>query len=188
MHRECFIYIKDLCSHWDTTLRNKQGSCLYKEEFKTDVQEGIFLYGLTKLLNSNKENILSHTEKMKDKLTLMMTTKKSEASASSTSSSTDAGTTRVSKLTKPAKVPSWTKDMSLETYTKQLATWTEINEDVPEYIKYHDLIEELKKNKDIKGLQRYIADHILPVLIKKTDQTVDKVAELLDARYRRLRT
>ena len=43
--------------------------------------------------------------------------KKSEAS--STPSTTDGGVGRVSKLTKLAKVPSWTKDMSLETYTKQ---------------------------------------------------------------------
>ena len=112
-----------------------------------------------------------------------MTSKKSEAS--SAPSSTDAGINRVSKLTKPVKVPSWTKDMSLETYTKQLTTWTGINEDIPEYIKYHDLIEELKKNKEIKGLQRYVADHILPVLIKKTDQTIDKVVELLNEKYGR---
>ena len=32
--------------------------------------------------------------------------------ASSTPSTTDAGVGRVSKSTKPAKVPSWTKDMS----------------------------------------------------------------------------
>ena len=64
----------------------------------------------------------------------------------------------------------------------------EINKDVPEYFKYHDLIEVLKKNKDIKGLQRYIADHILPVLVKKIDQTVDRVAGLLDIRYGRSRT
>ena len=63
-----------------------------------------------------------------------------------------------------------------------------INKDVPDNVKFHDLIEELKKNKDIKGLQRYIAEHILPVLIKKTDQTVDKVVELLDTWYRRSRT
>ena len=50
------------------------------------------------------------------------------------------------------------------------------------------MIEELKRNKDIKGLQRYIADHIFSVLIKKTDQTIDKVVELLDARYGRSRT
>ena len=54
-------------------------------------------------------------------------------------------------------------------------TWTGINEDVPEYMKFHVLIEELKKNKDIKGIQRYVAERILPVLIKKTDQTLEKV-------------
>ena len=78
--------------------------------------------------------------------------------------------------------------MSLEMYIKQLTTWREINEDVPEYVKYHDLIEEIKKNKDIKGVQRYVTEHILPVLIKKTDQTVDKVIELLDTKYGRSRT
>ena len=78
--------------------------------------------------------------------------------------------------------------MSLETYVKQLATWQEINEDVPDYAKYHELIEELKRNKDIKGLQRYISDHILPVVIRKEDQTVDKVTRLLESRYGRTRT
>ena len=78
--------------------------------------------------------------------------------------------------------------MSLETYNQQLATWREINEDIPEYVKYHDLIEELKRNKDIQGLQRYIANCIPPVLIQKQDQTVDKVPGLLDYRYGRSRT
>ena len=50
------------------------------------------------------------------------------------------------------------------------------------------MIEELKRNKDIKGLQRFIANHILPVLVKKQDQTVDRVARLLDSRYGRTRT
>lgn len=65
--------------------------------------------------------------------------------------------------------------MSLETYTKQITTWRGINEDVPEYVKFHDLVEEHKKN-------------ILPILIRKTDQTLDKVIKLLDAKYRRSRT
>ena len=55
--------------------------------------------------------------------------------------------------------------MSLETYVKQLTTWQEINEDISEFARYHELIEELKNNKDIKGLQRFIADHILPVFL-----------------------
>ena len=70
--------------------------------------------------------------------------------------------------------------MSLETYSKQIATWTDISEDVTEYAKYHDLIEDLKRNKDIKGIQKYVADHILPLLIQKTDQTLQKVVQLLD--------
>ena len=50
------------------------------------------------------------------------------------------------------------------------------------------MIEELERNKEIKGLQRYIAYHILLVLEKKEDQTITKVAGLLDARYGRSRT
>ena len=72
--------------------------------------------------------------------------KKRELSPSNNSSSSP----RPAKLTKPAKVPSWTKDMSLETYVKQLTTWQEINEDIPEFAKYHELIDSNTKN--IKSL------------------------------------
>ena len=109
-----------------------------KEEFKKDIEHGILLDVLTKLINSNTENITKLINSNTENMTLMMTTKKSEAS--STPVSIDGGMSRISKLTKPAKVPSWTKDMSLE-------TWTAINTEVPEYVKYHDLIKELKKNK-----------------------------------------
>ena len=78
--------------------------------------------------------------------------------------------------------------MGLETYVKQLTTWSEINQYVPENIKYHDLIEELKKNGDIKGSPDYIADHILLVLENKEDQTITTVTGLLDLRYGRSRT
>ena len=84
--------------------------------------------------------------------------KKETVSSGSGSSKTESRINKVTKLTKPAKVPSWTKDMSLETYAKQIATWTGIIEDVPEYVKFHDLMEELKKNKDIKEIQKYVAD------------------------------
>ena len=39
-----------------------------KEDFKKDIQEGILLDGLTKLLNSNTENILSQTKQMNEKM------------------------------------------------------------------------------------------------------------------------
>ena len=66
-------------------------------------------------------------------------------------------------LTKPAKVPTWTKDLTLETYSKQIQTWSDVLEEIPEHIKYADLIENLKTNKDIKGLQKYLREHILPI-------------------------
>ena len=55
------------------------------------------------------------------------------------------GSGRMKLLMKPAKVPTWTKDLTFETYTKQLLTWTDILEDIPEYIKYADLMECLEK-------------------------------------------
>ena len=76
----------------------------------------------------------------------------------------------------------------METYVKQLTAWQQINEDILETAKYHELIEELKKNKEIRGLQKFLADHILPVIETKEDQNVKKVVTLLNERYGRTRT
>ena len=46
----------------------------------------------------------------------------------------------------------------------------------------------MKKNKEIRGIQKYVAEYVLPILIHKTDQTLDKVVELLDKKYGRSRT
>ena len=78
-------------------------------------------------------------------------------------------------MTKPIEVPTWSKSMSLETFAKQLQTWTEINEEILEFINYNDLVESLKLNKDIKDLPRYRGEHVLLVLEKKQDQTIKKV-------------
>ena len=75
-----------------------------------------------------------------------------------------AGETRTTHVTKPAKVPSSTKDISLETYIKQIKTWNEVNEDVPPNTKYQDFVESLKVNKDIQGLPRFVGENMLPVL------------------------
>ena len=72
----------------------------------------------------------------------------------------------------PAKVLSWTRDVSLETYIKLLETWNEINADIPDYFKYHNFVENLNGNKQIKGLPQYVREHVLPVLEKKQDQIV----------------
>ena len=56
-------------------------------------------------------------------------------------------------------------------------------EEIPEYVKYADLVESLKTNKDIKGLPKYIGEHILPVLENKEDQTIKKVLDILTIKY-----
>ena len=35
-------------------------------------------------------------------------------------------------LTKPAKVPVWTKDLTLETYIKQIQSWSDDLEEIPD--------------------------------------------------------
>ena len=94
----------------------------------------------------------------------------------------------MAKWMKLVKVPTWTKDLTLETYAKQLHTWLDILEDIPEYVKYQDLMESLKTNKEVKGLPRYVGEHVLPTLEKKTDQTIMKVHDLLAIKYGRTKT
>ena len=79
---------------------------------------------------------------------------KDEPSAPGSMSSST--TSKVTKLTKLIKVPTWWRNMSLETFKKQLQTLTDSNEEIPEFLKYHELMENLKSNKDIKDLLRYI--------------------------------
>ena len=92
---------------------------------------------------------------------------------------------RIAHVTKPTKVPSRTKDLSLETYIKQIDSWNYVNENVPANMKYQDFMEILKINKDIKGLPRFFGKYMLPVLEKKQDQVVKNVLELLDHKYGR---
>ena len=75
------------------------------------------------------------------------------------------------RVVKLAKVPTWTKDLSLKTYTKQVNTWNEINKDVSENIKYQDLIESLNTNKEVKILPKFFGGHVLMVLQEVADQT-----------------
>ena len=94
-------------------------------------------------MNLYNENMTTLVQSFKDSFT------KVEAGVST------AGVTvgsRITKLTKPAKILSWSKYMTLETYVKQLQTWTEINDKVSEFVKFHHFIESLKINKDIKDL------------------------------------
>ena len=53
---------------------------------------------------------------------------------------------RTAHVTKPAKAPSLTSYLNLETNNKQIETWCDVNEDVPANTKYQDLVESSKLN------------------------------------------
>jgi len=124
-----------LNKHWDEfTKRVKPILRMIKEEDKKELQEGILLKGLKELVESNNMNMSTGLKELvesnnvnMDKLVKSLV--KEEDGSDTTRPRTE---TRVARVTKPAKVPSWMKKMSLETYVKQLTTWTEINVDVPE--------------------------------------------------------
>ena len=56
---------------------------------------------------------------------------KEEAGVSTAGVSAGGVGVKTAELTKLAKVPLWTKDMSLATFAKQLQTWTDILDDIP---------------------------------------------------------
>ena len=49
-------------------------------------------------------------------------------------------------------------------------------------------MESLQANKEIKGPPKYVGEHTLPILDKKTDQKMKRVLEILSLKYGRTRT
>ena len=94
---------------------------------------------------------------------------------------------RPNKLVKPAKVPSWSKGMKLEAYKKSIEVWMEMNKDLSEAVRYQDVIESLKMNKEIEGLAKYIGEHVIGKLDTIEKQKVKGIIELLDLKYGRTR-
>ena len=128
---------------WKEYKRVKPIFKMMKEEMNKEMEQGVLLQGL-------KERVTSITESNKS----LFTIKKCENSPSNDFHSSFP---RPAKLTKPTKVPSWTKDMSLETYVKQLTTWQEINEDIPDFAKYHELTEDRKKKQRNKRVTKILS-------------------------------
>ena len=121
MHRDATCTRKKekqdvLCKNWEEyTKRIRPLMKVIKEDYEKEIQEGILLKGLKDLIELN-------TKVMNSNMTTLMTTlKKETVSSPSESTEKEVEVTRVTKLTKPAKVAIWTKDMLLETYNKQVA-------------------------------------------------------------------
>ena len=74
---------------------------------------------ITKIAGQNTDNMTKLVDSLK--------TKESKDTVSKV---------RTARVTKPAKVPSWTRDIGLETYIRQVETWNDVNDDVPINMKY----------------------------------------------------
>ena len=94
---------------------------------------------------------------------------------------------RPNKLVKPAKVPSWSKGMKIDVYVKSLQVWMEMNKDVSEAVRYLDVIESLKVNKEIEGLAKYVGEHVIGKLDTIEKQKVKEIIKLLNIKYGRTR-
>ena len=90
-------------------------------------------------------------------------------------------------LVKPAKVPTWTKDMALEMFERQQHIWKTCNTDVPESTQFQDLAESLKLNREIKGLAKYVIEHILTTFNTEEKQKIEEIVKYLKTHYGRTR-
>merc|ERR1712041_9117 len=77
--------------------------------------------------------------------------------------------------------------MKLEAYKKSIEVLMEMNKDLSEAVRYQDVIESLKMNKEIEGLAKYIGEHVIGKLDTIEKQKVKGIIELLDLKYGRTR-
>ena len=94
----------------------------FKSDYRKEAKQSVLLDSLnqwvTQIYGKNTDNMNKYTENMTKLVTLIKDTfKKDEVQSPAVTPGS-----RISKMTKPAKVPFWFKDISLETYTKHITT------------------------------------------------------------------
>ena len=62
-----------------------------------------------------------------------------------------------------------------------------MNKDVSEAVRFQDVIESLKMNKEIEGLAKYVGEHVIGRLDTIEKQKVKEIVELLKLKYGRTR-
>ena len=136
----------------------------HKEEMDKKLRDSELLQGLKEMTAANQQGL----EKM-------------------TAAIINGSKDKPNKLVKPAKVPSWSKGMKFEVYVKSLEVWMEMNKDLSEAVRYQDVMESLKGNKDIEGLATYVGEHVIGRLDTIEKQRVKEIVDLLRLKYGRTR-
>merc|ERR1712112_433629 len=86
-------------------------------------------------------------------------------------------------IMKAAKPPTWTKNMTLDMYIKAIDVWGAQNRGVLEVNIYQDVIESLKQNKEISGLEKYMGEHVYAALDTEERQTIVQLIAMLKRKY-----
>merc|ERR1712082_251680 len=63
----------------------------------------------------------------------------------------------------------------------------EMNKDASEAVRFQDVIESLKVNKEIEGFAKYVGEHVIARLDTIEKQKVKEITDLLKLKYRRTR-
>ena len=80
--------------------------------------------------------------------------------------------------------PSWTEHLRYEPYKKQLENWN-LNNKKDDISKYHEVLENLKKNDKIAGLKEYIAETVCERLKNNINPSVEKIIKYLDYKFKK---
>merc|ERR1712002_1281304 len=73
-------------------------------------------------------------------------------------------------------------------YIKALEVWGAQNRGVPEVNRYQDIIESLKQNKEISGLEKYMGEHVYAALDTEEEQTIASLMAMLKRKYGKTKT
>ena len=162
-----------------------KGPCTRKEE--TEYQE---VYECWKMYRNRMKPIIESKQKQEEKVDdsgmEKFATVVSEAFTSAQKPLIEAilkRDNRPATIMKAAKPPTWTKNMTLDMYIKAINVWGAQNRGVPEVNKYQDVIESLKQNKEISGLEKYMGEHVYAALDTEEDQTIASLMAMLKRRY-----
>ena len=97
----------------------------------------------------------------------------------------DESKTRNSKLIKTSKPPLWTKEMTVDIFKLQVLRWSNKEKEIPETERYHELLESLKVNKEIRGLTKYVNDEVTEKCDSDAKQKVSIILDSLERKYGR---
>ena len=94
-------------------------------------------------------------------------------------------TPQTTKIVKMSKPPAWTKEMNIKSYETQVLRWNDKEKEISDTEKFHEVLESLKLNNNIKGLNKYVNDEITEICSNADEQNVENILRILKKRYDR---